>query len=173
LVFVTATRASIGVSSCARNPLVHAGHASADRLAQASCDRIVQQPLDDGERGHKGNPASGHQSGRRLVDVRAALDAADHPGLDRVPDAVVVMGVHRHVGASCFGFLDCDGDLVDGELRRSSSASPAIMDRAHSPGMRWLLHISVGPLTLPFAISAALIWNENCGWIGLDTPKCT
>ncbi|WP_254667986.1 hypothetical protein [Streptomyces griseus] len=52
----------------------------------------MQQLLDDGERGHEGNLAIGHESRCGLVEAGAVLDAA-HPGLDRTAYALVVVGV--------------------------------------------------------------------------------
>ncbi len=75
----------------------------------------MQHLLDDGERGHEGDLASGHQGRRGFVETGAVLDTA-HPGLDRVAYALVVVGVNRHVGVPCRGFLDGDSDLLDGEL---------------------------------------------------------
>ncbi len=119
----------LGDSERLRHLLAYALDSVADRLCETGSCGVGQQLLDDSERGHEGNLASGHQGRCGFVEAGAVLDTA-HPGLDRIAYALVVVGVDGHIGVPCRSFLNCDSDLFHGEL----GVGQSIMCAHHSAG---------------------------------------
>lgn len=75
---------ALGDSEHLRHPPACALGTVAGRLGETGSGGVVQQLLDDGERGHEGSLTSGHQGRCGFVEAGAVLDTA-RPGLDRIP----------------------------------------------------------------------------------------